>query len=203
MIDAVIDGGWKSILTAIVLIVMSVLSFSSLIAELLRLKREMGANPIKGGSGGGVWAAVEQDHHKLSTAGFRGHELLKRLTAHSEGISMGGKSHATILASIGANAPYIGLFGTVVGIYGALHALGIGSAISANAIASSVGEALVMTALGLLVAIPAVFGFNYVLTLRARLRAMIEAYCVYLVSGTISGAHGRVLQQEKKRRKLI
>jgi biopolymer transport protein ExbB len=64
------------------------------------------------------------------------------------------------LASIGATAPFVGLLGTVWGIYQALHGLSGGGALSIERIAGPVGEALVMTAAGLVVAIPAVLAYN-------------------------------------------
>jgi len=66
-----------------------------------------------------------------------------------------------LLASIGATAPFVGLFGTVWGIYQALLGLGAGGAPSIDRIAGPVGEALVMTAAGLAVAIPAVLAYNW------------------------------------------
>lgn len=64
------------------------------------------------------------------------------------------------LASIGATAPFVGLLGTVWGIYQALKGLALGGALSIERIAGPVGEALVMTAAGLVVAIPAVLAYN-------------------------------------------
>lgn len=64
------------------------------------------------------------------------------------------------LASIGSTSPFIGLFGTVWGIYHALAAIGGGGAFSIDKVAGPVGEALVMTAAGLAVAIPAVLAYN-------------------------------------------
>jgi len=66
----------------------------------------------------------------------------------------------TVLASIGATAPFVGLFGTVWGVYHALVAIGAGGMASLEQIAGPVGEALIMTGLGLAVAIPAVLGYN-------------------------------------------
>ena len=65
-----------------------------------------------------------------------------------------------VLASIGSTSPFIGLFGTVWGIYHALVAIGTGGAFSIDKVAGPVGEALVMTAAGLAVAIPAVLAYN-------------------------------------------
>jgi biopolymer transport protein ExbB len=64
------------------------------------------------------------------------------------------------LASIGSTAPFVGLFGTVWGIYHALVAIGTGGPFSIDKVAGPVGEALVMTAAGLAVAIPAVLAYN-------------------------------------------
>ena len=73
------------------------------------------------------------------------------------------QSGLSILASIGATAPFIGLFGTVWGIYHALVSIGISGQASIDKIAGPVGESLIMTALGLAVAIPAVLGYNCLL----------------------------------------
>jgi biopolymer transport protein ExbB len=66
----------------------------------------------------------------------------------------------TLLASIGATAPFVGLLGTVWGIYHALAAVAESGAVQIDQLAGPVGEALIMTALGLIVAIPAVLSYN-------------------------------------------
>jgi biopolymer transport protein ExbB len=65
------------------------------------------------------------------------------------------------LATVGSTAPFIGLFGTVWGIYHALTAIGIAGQASIDKVAGPVGEALIMTAIGLAVAVPAVLGYNW------------------------------------------
>jgi biopolymer transport protein ExbB len=65
------------------------------------------------------------------------------------------------LATVGSTAPFIGLFGTVWGIYHALTAIGVAGQASIDKVAGPVGEALIMTALGLAVAVPAVLGYNW------------------------------------------
>jgi biopolymer transport protein ExbB len=65
------------------------------------------------------------------------------------------------LASVGSTAPFVGLFGTVWGIYNALTAIGIAGQASIDKVAGPVGEALIMTAIGLAVAVPAVLGYNW------------------------------------------
>lgn len=70
------------------------------------------------------------------------------------------QSGQVLLASVGSTAPFVGLFGTVWGIYHALTAIGDGSGFSIERVSGPVGEALVMTAAGLAVAIPAVLAYN-------------------------------------------
>lgn len=65
-----------------------------------------------------------------------------------------------ILASVGSTAPFVGLFGTVWGIYHALMGIGAAGSATIDKVAGPIGEALIMTALGLVVAIPAVLGYN-------------------------------------------
>ena len=67
------------------------------------------------------------------------------------------------LATVGSTAPFIGLFGTVVGIYRALIKIGSAGQASIDAVAGPVGEALIMTALGLVVAVPAVLAYNWLI----------------------------------------
>ena len=79
------------------------------------------------------------------------------------------------LATVGSTAPFIGLFGTVWGIYHALTAIGIAGQASIDKVAGPVGEALIMTAFGLAVAVPAVMGYNWLIrrnkTAMERIRA--------------------------------
>jgi biopolymer transport protein ExbB len=67
----------------------------------------------------------------------------------------------TFLATVGSTAPFVGLFGTVWGIYNALVKIGVSGQASIDKVAGPVGEALIMTALGLAVAVPAVLGYNW------------------------------------------
>ena len=67
------------------------------------------------------------------------------------------------LATVGSTSPFVGLFGTVIGIYRALIKIGAAGQASIDAVAGPVGEALIMTALGLAVAVPAVLGYNWLI----------------------------------------
>jgi biopolymer transport protein ExbB len=72
-------------------------------------------------------------------------------------------SGLSFLATVGSTSPFVGLFGTVWGIYHALTAIGVAGQASIDKVAGPVGEALIMTALGLAVAVPAVLGYNWLL----------------------------------------
>jgi len=93
----------------------------------------------------------------------------------------------TVLASVGATAPFVGLFGTVWGVYHALVAIGVSGTGALNQIAGPVGEALIMTALGLAVAIPAVLGYNGLVrgnrVILARLDAFAHDLFAFLTTG--------------------
>ena len=85
-------------------------------------------------------------------------------------------SGLTLLASIAASAPFIGLFGTVWGIYNTLMTLGGEQALGIQAIAAPIGEALVITALGLAVAIPALLAYNLLLRKSKKLHSELNHF---------------------------
>lgn len=78
-----------------------------------------------------------------------------------EGVANRMQGGLAFLATVGSTAPFVGLFGTVWGIYHALTAIGIAGQASIDKVAGPVGEALIMTAIGLAVAVPAVLGYNW------------------------------------------
>ena len=99
----------------------------------------------------------QQDlHGKLPLADWLTTSLRGSIDESSERLQKG----LSILASVGSTAPFIGLFGTVWGIYHALVGIGVSGQASIDKVAGPVGEALIMTAFGLAVAIPAVLGYN-------------------------------------------
>ncbi|MBV6416508.1 MAG: Protein TolQ [Steroidobacteraceae bacterium] len=95
------------------------------------------------------------------------------------------------LATVGSASPFVGLFGTVWGIYHALIAIGIAGQASIDKVAGPVGEALIMTAIGLFVAVPAVMGYNWLLrrnkALQDGLRNFTADVHAYLVGGARVG----------------
>jgi biopolymer transport protein ExbB len=96
----------------------------------------------------------------LEAAGKRESRLTRRLRDALHAVLARLQAGQVLLASIGATAPFVGLFGTVWGIYHALVAISAAGNITVEKIAGPVGEALIMTAAGLAVAIPAVLAYN-------------------------------------------
>ncbi|MET0383625.1 MAG: MotA/TolQ/ExbB proton channel family protein [Burkholderiaceae bacterium] len=80
------------------------------------------------------------------------------------------------LATVGSTAPFVGLFGTVIGIYGALTQIGIAGQASIDKVAGPVGEALIMTAIGLAVAVPAVMGYNWLIRRNKSVMERVRAF---------------------------
>ncbi|GAC1308881.1 MAG: hypothetical protein NVSMB10_15520 [Steroidobacteraceae bacterium] len=96
-----------------------------------------------------------------------------------------------VLASVGSTAPFVGLFGTVWGIYHALIAISASGSASIEKVAGPVGEALIMTAIGLFVAVPAVLGYNVLLRRNKNLQEGVSHFShelhAYLISGVKMG----------------
>ncbi len=97
---------------------------------------------------------------RLVEAGSAEDFLTRSLRRAIEQTNASVESGLTVLASIGSAAPFVGLFGTVWGIYHALLAIGVSGQGTLDKVAGPVGEALIMTAIGLAVAIPAVLAYN-------------------------------------------
>ncbi|MDR9384638.1 MULTISPECIES: MotA/TolQ/ExbB proton channel family protein [Ralstonia] len=91
------------------------------------------------------------------------------------------------LATVGSTAPFIGLFGTVWGIYHALTAIGIAGQASIDKVAGPVGEALIMTAIGLAVAVPAVLGYNFLVRRNKSVMERVRAFGAQLHAVVLAG----------------
>jgi len=91
------------------------------------------------------------------------------------------------LATVGSTAPFIGLFGTVWGIYKALTQIGVSGQASIDKVAGPVGEALIMTAFGLFVAVPAVLGYNWLVKRNKGAMEEVRSFSADLHSVLISG----------------
>lgn len=94
----------------------------------------------------------------------------------------------SFLATVGSTSPFIGLFGTVWGIYNALTAIGMSGNASIDKVAGPVGEALIMTAFGLFVAVPAVLGYNWLVRRNKTVLEDIRSFSADVHSVLISGA---------------
>ncbi len=99
----------------------------------------------------------------------------------------------TVLASIGATAPFVGLFGTVWGIYHALVGIGISGQSTIDKVAGPVGEALIMTAFGIAVAVPAVLAYNTLTRINRSTLSELDAFAhdlhAYLTTGARLSVH--------------
>jgi biopolymer transport protein ExbB len=104
------------------------------------------------------------EHHRKSASVTSKIELADWVRSHIDKrttmLQSSLQSGMVVLASVGATSPFVGLFGTVWGIYHALISISIAGQASLDKVAGPIGEALIMTAMGLAVAVPAVLGFN-------------------------------------------
>jgi biopolymer transport protein ExbB len=145
-----------------------------------------------------------QHHDSRMTQQVPLHEWIDNVIAR--GVARIGSALTTqlpFLATTGSTAPFIGLFGTVWGIYHALVAIGVAGQASIDKVAGPVGEALIMTAIGLAVAVPAVLGYNYLLGRNKQIMEKVKLFASDLeqviVSGSrVEGAGAKVIAGAKK-----
>ena len=116
----------------------------------------------------------------LATAGDRGQQLTRSLRDALHGVLARLQYGQVLLATVGSTAPFVGLLGTVWGIYRALIGIADAGQVSIDKISGPVGEALIMTAAGLAVAIPAVLAYNVMGRLIGRLEAELEGFALDL-----------------------
>src|SRR5574338_1062109 len=133
-------------------------------------------------------ALLAQEQHGKLTDPVDQHDWMSNSLARSQG-AIGARlgEGLAFLATVGSTAPFIGLFGTVVGIYRALIKIGSSGDASINTVAGPVGEALIMTALGLVVAVPAVLAYNWLIRRNKSIMEDLAAFTNdlhgYLMSG--------------------
>jgi biopolymer transport protein ExbB len=182
-----------------ILVIMSIGSFYILITKLLEQNRIFGQ--FKSIRSGAFWKAAtlnegaakleknsawrqlvddglaaEAQHAKM-TDSLEAHDWLHGSLARSEA-SINAKLAGGLpfLATVGATAPFVGLLGTVIGIYRAMIGIAISGSGSIDKVAGPVGEALIMTAIGLLVAVPAVFAYNWLQNRNKRIAELLAAF---------------------------
>jgi biopolymer transport protein ExbB len=196
--EALEQGGFIAYATVVILGVMSFGSFYILFtkwfeqSKIMRQGREVrtsfwragslreGANKLEKNS---AWRQIvddgiaAEDQHAKMTDSLDAHDWLTGSLQRSEAtVNARLASGLPFLATVGATSPFIGLFGTVVGIYRALINIGIAGSASIDKVAGPVGEALIMTALGLLVAVPAVLAYNYLQARNKRIAETIHGF---------------------------
>lgn len=122
-------------------------------------------------------SAIKQETKgTLAAAGERSHQLTRGLREALHLVLNKLQFGQVLLATVGSTAPFVGLLGTVWGIYHALIAIAGAGQISIDKISGPVGEALIMTAAGLVVAIPAVLAFNVLGRQIVRIESLLEGF---------------------------
>ena len=207
-VEALQQGGFIAYATVSVLGIMSFGSFYILLtkwveqAKIMRQGRELRstfwrAPSLKEGASkldkNSAWRQLVDDglaaenQHTQMTDSLEAHDWLHGTLARSEAaINARLASGLPFLATVGATAPFIGLFGTVVGIYRALINIGIAGSASIDKVAGPVGEALIMTALGLLVAVPAVLAYNYLQSRNKNLAGTLTGFSTDILANISS-----------------
>lgn len=144
-----------------------------------------------------------QAHHarfgaaKLEEAGTEAEFLTRTIKKVLDEETTSLENGLTMLATIGATAPFVGLFGTVWGVYHALVAIGLSGSGMLDKVAGPVGEALIMTGIGLAVALPAVMGYNWLTRSNRVLTAKLDAFAFELLTFL---SMGRALQAGRSAR---
>lgn len=212
LIPALNEGGPISWSIFIVMVIMSVFSFYIMFTKLFEQQKVMNqykevraqfwrANTLEEGAAkldkNSAYRQIVDDgisaqkQHGLLTDPVEAHDWLHGAMARSEdAINNKLATGLPFLATVGATAPFVGLLGTVIGIYSALIKIGIAGQADIGKIAGPVGEALIMTAIGLFVAVPAVLAYNW---LQARNKTIARSLATFSndVLGYISSG-GRV-----------
>ncbi|MXO75189.1 MotA/TolQ/ExbB proton channel family protein [Altererythrobacter aerius] len=119
---------------------------------------------------------AEESHGKM-TDSLEAHDWLHgSLNRSEQSINAKLAGGLPFLATVGATAPFVGLLGTVIGIYRALINIGLAGSASIDKVAGPVGEALIMTAIGLLVAVPAVLAYNWLQSRNKRIAELLSGF---------------------------
>ena len=128
---------------------------------------------------GFLWLAKMKQSNTASSLKFLGspHELLEQTLRKQTLIEQARmESGLTMLASIGSTAPFVGLFGTVMCIMNAMHDISAKGSASLDVVAGPIGDALVATAIGIAVAVPAVLAYNFFIRRAKHQRAALEHF---------------------------
>lgn len=163
-------------------------SSSSLTDALAKLKGS--SNPFRALAETGKQAYEYHEANKTRLSGAIGVSdwITESLQRTTDTVVSHMQAGMPVLATVGATAPFVGLLGTVIGIYHALIAIGVAGQASIDKVAGPVGEALIMTAIGLAVAVPAVLGYNALLRRNKGVQEMVIHFAHELHAYLISGA---------------
>ena len=131
----------------------------------------------------------QQGANKLDEAGSPAEFITRAMRRVVDEETARMESGLTVLASVGSTAPFVGLFGTVWGVYHALINIGMSGQGTLDKVAGPVGEALVMTALGLAVAIPAVLAYNTMVRGNRVVLAQLDSFAHDLFAFLTTGTH--------------
>ena len=193
------QGDWVAKGTLIILVIMSMGSWYIIFvklweqSKLLREAREMrssfwkapslrdGAKRLKEGSAYRYIAEqgidANEHHEGALTENIDLNDWVTMSVQRAvDGVQSRTQDGLAFLATVGSTAPFVGLFGTVWGIYHALTAIGIAGQASIDKVAGPVGEALIMTAIGLAVAVPAVMGYNWLVRRNKTVMETVRAF---------------------------
>jgi biopolymer transport protein ExbB len=166
-------------------------SATSLTDAIAKLKG--GSNPFRAlaETGKQAYEYHESNKSRLSGAISTSDWITDSLQRTADAVISRMQSGLPVLASVGATAPFVGLLGTVIGIYNALIAIGVAGQASIDKVAGPVGEALIMTAFGLAVAVPAVLGYNILVRRNKAVQERVSHFThelhAYLISGVKMG----------------
>jgi biopolymer transport protein ExbB len=146
-------------------------------------------------------AAASAAAHHADSKGGRMAEALSRQEFIDRAISQSATretakfdSGLTLLATVGSTAPFVGLFGTVWGIYHALVGIGAQKRVSMDVVAGPVGEALIMTCIGLGVAIPSVLAYNFFVRSNNKIKGQVETFSKDLFDFFATGERVRMVK---------
>jgi biopolymer transport protein ExbB len=211
-------GDWVAKGTLIIMVIMSLVTWYVLIMKLIDQRKLMASAQLvsqKFWSAGSLREAMDKlpkddTYRSIAEDGVRAQQHLEgraagdRVGLHEwvtmslqrsiDGINHNLSGGMAILATIGSTAPFIGLFGTVWGIYHALVAIGVSGQASIDKVAGPVGEALIMTAIGLAVAVPAVMAYNWLGRRNKSILAELNGFTSDLHDSIVTGARVAVPQ---------
>ncbi len=214
-LDFILQGGAVSILVGVVLLAMSVMSWYYIITKAftgLKTKAAIASYIADFWSKPSLQVAIQQaktevPSHRLALAAVESAQHHQQYSAKGAEVAVSQdefiarnmrrtmlqeqavlESGLSSLASVGSVAPFVGLFGTVWGIYHALTAISASGQATIDKVAGPVGEALIMTAIGLAVAIPAVLAYNAYVKLNRTIITTLEQFAQDLHTFLITGA---------------